>query len=414
MFRVLKNILRGIGFFLLGVFILLNLFIILSGRFYLYKGIRHTYLIGKTGPGIYDVDVFANATIHKAEKPFDFIRDKRLNELKLDKNDLDYMDNLETSAFLVFKGDTLLYERYALGHKPITVSNSFSAAKTVVALLIGMALDEGKIKSLDEPVGNYIPEFKGGKKGKITIRHLLMMASGLDWQESGSNPLSENAESYYGSNLYGLVTRQQVEQEPGKKFIYQSGNSQLLGFILERATGKSLGAYTQEKLWKPIGAGSDAYWSMDKENGSIKSFCCLYCTALDFAKIGKLILNYGNYNGKQLISRSYMEEMVTCPPLKTEEFVPNMRYALHIWTYEDSGEKINYCRGIKGQYIITIPAENLIIVRLGSKRNDNFVIEKEQLKNPAYYKEHVGKVGHPTDLFRYTAMGKKIAEQAKN
>lgn len=405
----IKKVIRNFAYAILGVLLLLNLFILLSGRFYLYKGIRHTYLVGKSSPGIYDRDIFPFSTIHGNKNGFTWIPSHLYNSYQLQLDELSYLDNHETSAFLVFHGDSILYERYKMGHTPTTVSNSFSAAKTVVALLIGCALDEGKIKSLDEPVGNYLPEFNSEGKEKITIRHLLMMASGLDWQESGKNPLSENAESYYGTDLYGLVTRQHVVTIPGRKFIYQSGNSQLLGFILEKATNKSISEYLQEKIWKQIGAGNNAYWSLDKEGGDEKSFCCLYATARDFAKIGKLILNYGAYDGKQLISKSYMREMTECPPISTEEGVPNLRYGLHIWTYDWKGEKINYCRGIKGQYIITIPKENLVIVRLGSKRNDNFMLSEEKLSDPNYFKQNVGKIGHPTDLFKYTAMGMRIA-----
>src|SRR5690606_4883547 len=123
---------------------------------------------------------------------------------------------------------------------------------------------------------------------------------GLDWQESGKNPLSENAESYYGSDLYHLSTHQKRITEPNRIFLYQSGNSQLLGFVVEKATGKSLSEYMHEKIWSQIGTDHDAYWSLDKENGDEKSFCCFYATSRDFARLGRLISNSGNWDGKQL------------------------------------------------------------------------------------------------------------------
>jgi CubicO group peptidase (beta-lactamase class C family) len=209
------------------------------------------------------LDIFPKTTISKASQKSTLINSSEYNTYKFSGKDSQLMKELETKAFLVLRGDTVLYESYYGDHTKETVSNSFSAAKTVVALLIGIALEEGKIKSLDEPVRNYIPAFKTGGKEKITIRHLLMMSSGLDWEESASNPLSENAESYYGWNLRDLVTNQNAIEPPGKKFNYQSGNSQLLGYIVEKATGKSVSEYTQEKIWKVIGTGHDAYWSMD-------------------------------------------------------------------------------------------------------------------------------------------------------
>jgi CubicO group peptidase (beta-lactamase class C family) len=403
--RTLLKWSKRIGWLVLILFLSLNLFIVLSGRFYLYKGVYYTYLQGETSPTIYDLNKFYNATVKAPKKSEPWKFDLSKSEL-LSSNDLKYMDTWRTSSFLIVKNDQVIYERYWDEHHPETVSNSFSAAKTVVSMLIGIAHEEGDIKSLDEPVVKYIPEFSGKGKEKITIRHLLMMASGLDWGESGKNPLSENAESYYGSDLRGLVTRQQVERAPGKEFIYQSGNSQLLGFILEKATGKDLAQYASEKLWQPIGAESDAFWSLDKENGAEKAFCCLYSTTRDFARIGKTLANHGKWNDKQVIPASYFDEMVKNPVMKTEEGVPNTRYGLHIWTYVSNGHPVYYCRGIKGQYIIAIPDEQLIIVRTGHKRAPD--IERDILKK-GNTKANQEKIGHPSDLFEYIRMGRSVA-----
>lgn len=402
--RSLLKWLKRTGWFVLILFLSVNIFIVLSGRFYLYKGIYFTYLQGESSPTIYDLNKFHNATVKAPEKSeaWSF---KLKNKDALSSNDLKYMDTWRTSSFLIVKNNQVVYEQYWDEHHPETVSNSFSAAKTVVSMLIGIALEEGHIKSLDEPVRKYIPEFSGKGKEKITIRHLLMMASGLDWGESGKNPLSENAESYYGWDLRGLVTRQHAIQEPGKEFIYQSGNSQLLGFIIEKATGKDLAQYASEKLWKPIGAESDAFWSLDKENGDEKAFCCLYSTTRDFARIGKVLANHGKWNEKQVIPAGYFDEMVKNPEMSTEEGVPNTRYGLHIWTYVSNGHPVYYCRGIKGQYIISIPDEQLIIVRTGHKRAPD--IEKEILQK-ANTQENREKIGHPSDLFEYIRMGRQV------
>ncbi len=407
--RTLLKWLKRIGWFVLILFLSVNIFILLSGRFYLYKGIYYTYLQGETSPTIYDLNKFYNATVKAPAKsePWDF---KLLKNEVLDKDDLKYMETWRTSSFLVVKNNQVIYEHYWDEHHPETVSNSFSAAKTVVSILIGIAHEEGAIKSLDEPVYKYIPEFTGKGKEKITIRHLLAMASGLDWTESGKNPLSENAESYYGWDLRGLVTRQHVERAPGQEFIYQSGNSQLLAFILEKATGKDLSQYASEKLWQPIGAESDAFWSLDKKSGDEKAFCCLYSTTRDFARIGKVLANHGKWKDKQVIPTSYFEEMVKNPVMTTEEGVPNTRYGLHIWTYVSNGHPVYYCRGIKGQYIIAIPDEQLIVVRTGHKRapdTDPKILEK------ANTKANQEKIGHPSDLFEYIRMGRTIAAANK-
>lgn len=404
-FKALKKGLRIFFFTLLALIIIVNLFIVLSGRFYIYKGIRNTYLVGQSGPNIYERDIFPYLTLKKADKTMNWVKDSKYTMTAEEES---FAKGLETRAILVFRNDSLLFEKYYGDHGINTVSNSFSAAKTVVALLVGIAIEEGKIKSLDEPVGNYLPEFNSQGKEKITIRHLLMMASGLDWEESASNPLSENAESYYGTDLHGLVTGQKVISAPGKIFKYQSGNSQLLGYIVEKATGKSVAEYTQEKIWKRIGTEHDAYWSLDKENGDEKSFCCLYATARDFGRLGKLILQKGKWGDEQVVPLWYMNEMVRPVKMWTEENVPNHRYGLHIWTYEDDGKPVYYCRGIKGQYMIAVPDQNLVIVRLGMERNDNFAVPEEKMKDREFIKANEQKIGHPTDFFEFLELGRKI------
>jgi len=411
--KTAKKIGKAILFSLLGLILIANLFIILSGRYYLYSGIAKTYLRGETGPGIYDLDLFPKKSIKSGNQNFKWRNHPKKNSFRFSEKQAAYHQEWGTTAFLVIKNDSLFLEKYFGDHNEKTVSNSFSAAKTIISLLIGIALDEGHIKSLDEPVGNYIPEFNNMGRNVITIRHLLLMASGLDWEESGSNPISEAAEGYFTDDLYGLVTRQLVVERPGVRFNYQSGNSQILGILLSKATKRPLSQYMEEKLWKPIGASSQAYWSMDDENGIEKSFCCFYATARDYALLGRLLLNKGNWNGKQLISKNYMDELVKTPELKTEEGTPNQRYGLHTWVYYNQGNPVYYFRGFRGQYIITIPKDNLIIVRIGQKREQNYNIPVEKKNDKKFLDENLDKVGHSPDIFRYIEDGYSILNALK-
>jgi CubicO group peptidase (beta-lactamase class C family) len=406
--KLVKKIGKGILFFLLGFILIVNLFILLSGRYYMYSGIAKTYLKGETGPGIYDLDLFPKTTIKSSNQNFKWANHPKKNAYKFSQKQDSYHQEWGTTAFLVIKNDSLLFEKYWGDHNEKTVSNSFSAAKTIISLLIGIALDEGHIKSLDEPVGNYIPEFNNMGRNVITIRHLLLMASGLDWEESGSNPISEAAD-----DLYGLVTRQLVVEKPGVRFNYQSGNSQILGILLSNATKMPLSKYMEEKLWKPIGASSQAYWSMDDDNGIEKSFCCFYATAKDYALLGRLLLNKGKWNEKQLISKNYMEELVKTPELKTDEGTPNQRYGLHTWVYYNQGNPVHYFRGFRGQYVLTIHKDNLIIVRLGMKREQNYAIPVEKKNDKKYLDENLDKVGHSPDIFRYIEDGYAILNALK-
>jgi len=406
--RIILKALRYLMIFIVGLIITANLFIILSGRFYLYKGIANTYLAGKSGPTIYDREVFYYSTVEAPESIAEFDIHENFNGIEIDADDRAFLEQMKTKALLVFKGNELLYEEYWDDHTAETVSNSFSVAKTLVAILISIAIEEGKIESLDESVSNYIPEFKEGGKEVVTIRHLLAMSSGLDWEESGKNPLSDNAESYYGDDLYGHVTRQNMEREPGQLFKYQSGNSQLLGFIVEKATGMDLSAYAEEKVWNKIGAEHDAYWSLDKELGDEKAFCCMYATARDYGRLGQVILNQGAYNGQQIFPLWYYHEMISPSGLDTEDGVKNSRYGLHIWTYMDENGQVNYCRGIKGQYIITIPSQDLLIIRLGSERKKTIVVPEDKINDVDYIERNKHKIGHSSGLFKYIAIGKRI------
>ena len=413
MVPLIKKTVKYSIYIIITIVVLVNVFILLTGRYYLYSGIAKTYLRGKTGPGIYDLELFPASKLQKSSQPYNFIFQKDPS-VKLSKSDLEYHEKMDTKAFLIFQGDTLIYEKYWDEHHEKTVSNSFSAAKSVIGMLVGIAIEEGKINSVDDLAGDYIPEFKKNGREQITIRHLLTMSAGFDWVESGKNPLSEAAEGYYGTDLYGLVTRLRVIEKPGIKFNYQSGNSQILGFIIEKATGKSINEYAAEKLWIPLGARNDAFWSLDKEGGDEKAFCCMYATARDYALLGQVILNKGFYNGAQIVPEWYMKKMLETPYMTTKEKVPNMRYGWHTWVYKNRGNPVYYCRGLMGQYMIAIPNKNRVIVRLGTKRDSHYKIPENKLNDDKFRELNNEKIGHTIDLYRYLEMSDKIISQIRN
>ena len=284
-------------------------------------------------------------------------------------------------------------------------------AKSVVAMLIGIAIEEEKIKSLDDPVGDYLPEFKDGDKKEITLKHLLQMASGLDWEESGKNPLSDNAESYFGFDLYKHTTSQKVEREPGKTFIYQSGNTQLLGFVIETATGKSVSEYASEKIWNKIGMEQQGYWSLDRDAGNAKAFCCIYATARDYAKLGKLLMDTGKYESQQIVPQWYLEEALRPSKISDKDGRVNRRYGLHFWIYNGMSDPAYFYRGLLGQYIVVIPDQDLLIVRLGSKRIPDFNIPEQFENDKEYIMQNINNIGHAPDFFQYIDIGKMIKSQ---
>ncbi|RRN76259.1 class C beta-lactamase-related serine hydrolase, partial [Pseudoxanthomonas sp. SGD-10] len=217
----------------------------------------------------------------------------------------DYLQQNKTVAFLIIKNDSIQYEKYFNQYDEESIVASFSMAKSVTSMLIGCAIDDGLIKSVDEPVTKYIPELEKNGFGKVSIEHLLQMTSGLKFNEGYTNPFGDVATFYYGTNLRKAISKMKLKEEPGTHFEYLSGNTQLLGLVLERALkDKTISQYLEEKIWKPLEMEYPASWSMDrKKNGIEKTFCCLNARARDFAKLGRLYLHKGNWNGKQLISK---------------------------------------------------------------------------------------------------------------
>jgi CubicO group peptidase (beta-lactamase class C family) len=354
---------------IVSILLILNVLILISGKTYLYKGIANTYLKGRTGPSTTEYNIFENREVAKGI-PQPWLLSKKYNQKNLNKTQLNEFEKYQTTSFLIIKNDSIIHEQYWENFDCKTRSNSFSMAKTIVSILVGAAIKEGKIKNVDEPASNYIPEFKlDPKKSKITIKHILTMSSGIDFDENYASPFSYPAQAYYGDELRSLTLKYPALREPGKTFEYLSGNTQLLAMILEEATGKKISDYASEKLWKPLGAEQNALWNLDKENGDEKAFCCFISSARDFARLGKLYLNKGFWNGNQLIDTNFIENSITLANLTDKKGHKNNKYGYAWWILPKyKGLRIFYARGILGQYIICIPEKNMIVVRLGRKR----------------------------------------------
>jgi CubicO group peptidase (beta-lactamase class C family) len=383
----MKLLLKIIVLFLKGfliVLVLLNLFILVSGKTYLYKGVANTYLKGRTSADIDEYKIFDNRVV-KSEKHVEWSLGMDYNTSQIPAHYISDIERMGTIAYLVIKNDSIRHEEYWGAYSDTSHSGSFSMAKSFVSILVGVAIDEGKIKSIDQPIGDFLPEYKEGNKAKITIRHLLTMSSGINFDESYKNPIGFAAEAYYGSDLRKLIFKYEAISEPGTYFDYLSGNTQLLSFVLSKAVGMSLSDYASEKLWTPIEAEHNAYWSLDHKDGDEKAYCCFNSNARDFARIGKLYLDSGRWNNKQVVSEKYvLESIQPAATIDKDSNSKNERYGYSWWllpNYKD--HKIFYARGVFGQYIITIPDLKMIIVRLGRKREATSIN------------------GHPSDFYWY-------------
>jgi CubicO group peptidase (beta-lactamase class C family) len=377
------KLLKKIGKWFLIILVILNLAIIISGKTYIYKGLANTYLQGRSGPAINEFDIFNNRTV-AAGKERKWLISRSANSKTISESHLKEFTDMQTVAYLVIKNDSIMHEQYWDGFGEDSHTNSFSMAKSFTSMLIGCAIDEGKIKSVDEPVGDFIPEFKEGENAKLTIKNLLTMSSGINFDEDYVNPLAYPAAAYYGDDLRKLTLKYKVTEPPGKAFKYLSGNSQLLGIILQKATCSTLSEYMSEKIWQPVGARDEAIWSLDHEDGMEKAYCCFNSNARDFARLGKLYLDSGRVDGKQIISQEYVLNSIKPAELLDEEGKKNDKYGYSWWLIPNyKGHHIFYARGILGQYIVCIPDKKMILVRLGKKR------EKRKGSD------------HPADLFYY-------------
>ena len=313
---------------------------------------------------ITDYKIFPARPLAKSPQPFRFAE----NSTALTHETGAYLDSLAshtpTVALLVIRNDTLLYEKYFRHYEAGSVVASFSMAKSYISALVGIAIAEGALKSVDDKITDYLPEL-ASRPGfnKITIRHLLQMTSGIQANESYFNPFGQAARLYYGKDLRGYLTHLKTDYEPGTKFAYRSVNPQVLGWILERATKKTVTAYFYEKLWQPMGMEYDASWSLDhREDGLEKTYCCLNARARDFAKFGRLYLHKGNWNGRQLVPENWVKEST-----KIDTEAGSVWYYQYQWWLTNQQEGNFTANGLHGQYIYVNPKHNIVIVRLGEK-----------------------------------------------
>ena len=356
---------KKVGWAILLIVCCIGGYLVLPSNYYLRRALTHLL------PKIDQYPIFENRTV-KAGDPQPWIQSEAYNTVSIPEKYLPVFEQLGTVAYVIIKDSTLLFEQYWEDYSPESHSNSFSMAKSIVSLAIGAAIDDGFIKDVDQPVSDFYPEFQGYNGKPLTLRHLLTMSAGVDFDEAYSSPFSPTTKLYYGDDLQQIAFGMKEIEEPGVNFIYQSGVTQLLAFIVEKATGENISSYVSRKFWTPMNAEEDALWSLDKKDGIEKAYCCFNSNARDFARFGQLILNEGEWNGKQLISSSYLKEATTPDTslLFKEYNETNHCYGFQFWHLTYNGMEIPYMRGILGQYIFIIPDLNAVVVRLGHKRSE--------------------------------------------
>src|SRR5215204_602624 len=374
--RPLKLLLTGAGLFLVLALVIVVAGYVLAPNFYL------TRTIFWRESDYRDLEKFPARTIHNApptsrfdKLPADNAYASQIEAIASDSSNgslEDYLDASGTTAFLVIHDDKLLYERYFNGYDQHSVNTSFSMAKSFASALVGIAIDEGHIKSVDEPITNYLPELleKDERFKSITIRHLLTMSSGIKYEEGGDLPWSEEADdtkTYYATDLRELALNCRIEGKPGEYFEYNNYNPLLVGLILERAIGMPVARFMEEELWKPMGMEADGYWSLDStSSGFEKMESGVNARARDFARFGMLFAKEGNWEGEQLVSRERVEESTRADT--SMDLSQNYQYFW--WVDKSDGKNHFSARGNYGQYIYVAPEKDLVIIRLGKEEGE--------------------------------------------
>ena len=336
---------------------------------YLLKAVRTIYLKGYVTAFLDDYHEFDNRTIATGPVKYSWPKHGLYNTTQASDRLEKKHQEMGTIAYVVIKNDSVFYEQYYQGYSDSSNTNSFSMVKSMVSGLLGKSIMNGTIKSLDQPVGDFFPEFNEGLAAQTTVGDLASMSSGTNWDEAYYSPLSITTRAYFDDYLREVILNLKVVDTPGQKFKYASGDTQLLGMVLEKANGKTLSQQLTEYFWQPLGAEHDAYWQLDSEESGIeKAYCCLASNALDFARFGKLYKDHGNWMGTQILDSAYVAKSIS------PRFEDSPQYGYGWRMHPHMGHDFFMMKGHLGQYVMVNSTDNLIIVRIGhlhSKREQN-------------------------------------------
>ncbi len=319
--------------------------------------------------GIDDYRIFPQRRLTAAPRPFRFRDGGSKGHTPLlvsfgSRHNLSLSELLpvtETVAFLIVKNDVIVFEKYFGDFDRTTPSLSFSMAKSFLSILVGCAIADGYLKSVDQPVTDLVPELKEKRFASVTLKHLLQMTSGINYAENDF-PLGLHARFYYTNRLEQEILKLRLRERPGTQFIYKSGDAFLLTLALKRALDpKSITEYMQERLWNPLGMETDGAWSIDHApDGLEKTGCCLAVTARDVAKFGRLYLNKGLWDGQRIVPEAWVQEST-----RSDTSAGSAWNYQHLWWLVAEDRPDFMANGHLGQFLYINPAAGVIIVRLG-------------------------------------------------
>ena len=345
-------------------------------------------------PDALNQGMFPSRVVRKADTPWEFARAATM------RTDLDtvsvraaegagripfrkYLVDHKVLAFVVVRNDTIVYETYRGALTASTIHMSFSAAKSVLSALVGIAIGEGKIRSLDDAVTTYVPELRGRPAfDGMTVRHLLDMKSGLRFTEAEGGMWksfrSDEARIYYTTDIAETVRETPRVTPPGSVWDYKDTDAELLGMVLSGATGMSVAAYTEEKLWRRIGTEHDATWHLDRSGGREKVSSGFNAVARDFARFGRLFLNGGVWNGVQVVPADWVALSTAVDTSRSPEISNwwQMQHSMYWWHPLQPPAREYYADGSHGQRVYVDPATRTVIVQLANESRQDFPFRK--------------------------------------
>jgi CubicO group peptidase (beta-lactamase class C family) len=338
-----------------------------------------------------DYVYFDSRPIAKSDNPQAWPLHTDYNSVPATSNLQELHQDLETAAFLIIKNDSIWHEQYFETFGKDSKTNSFSMVKTIVSASLAKAIEEGDVKSFDQKAKDFLPWLKGPYADSLTVGNLATMSSGLKWKEDYENLLTITPRTYITRDIVGVMKTLPIEAASGKRFVYQSGSTQLLSLILTTASGETISDLVRRYFWNPLGAHADANWRLDSaENGVEKSYCCFNSNARDFARFAALFKNGGIWNGTQLISADYVQKS-TYPQFKNGQ-----DYGYGWWLGSHKGKRYYSMRGHKGQYVIVFPDEDVIVVRLGRRQLPDLLGVRHSADYLGYMEEAFTMLNHET------------------
>lgn len=352
----------------LGVIILVVFAIIVSSRFQYFDDFKSMISLvirsQNTKASIDDYKFFDNVEIKRSDSLFEWPKHNLYNQIGSSKTLDSVHNNNETVAFLIIKNDSIIKEDYFLGYDENSMTNSFSMSKSIISFLFLKSVEQGTIPSLNSKLSDYFPAFNESNGGNVTLSDLSTMSSGLVWEENYKDLMGITAQAYVTKDLNKLMMGSKFSGMSGDKFKYLSGNTQLLAMAIEKANNSTIPELTYKWLWDPMGAKNDALWMIDsKEKNMTKAYCCLSSNAKDFAKVGLVYKNFGKINKQKIIDSSFVSMSIK------PRFNSNPIYGYGLWVGKQNNIDFFSLRGHQGQYVIVIPKEDVIIVRLGKRKS---------------------------------------------